>query len=501
MCSSVPGMRRLAAERHQRERRERGEHRDERRGQVEAPVRAVGDHVLLADQLAEVGDRLQQAHRARRGSGRGASACRPISLRSKTVMNAKNAIRPLTSMNALITVTNTPSGIRPAPRSCRRRRPGRRPRRSGPRRRRACARACRARSSRRRRGAPRRAAPSAMPSRSASSRATHDLVGCAGTRAARCARPRRRRTAGAARWRAGPSLLARRRRQVGRARAPSPAGARRTASGARQADGLPGQPGEQRATTRPRRQEGARRARLELELEVAAGGGQHRQLGRARRAGARQHGAQALRAALEIRDRAVLLERGGRGQDDVRPERRRRREERARDDRLAALQRGLPALGLGEARERVGVAEHDEHLQRARPRRGAAPPRRRRGSRGRAGRARSGPSGTASTPPGPSPRPAACATAAAAATAAGSVAISTGCSAARSASRDLARGDAPGRDVVEVAAAAAGEQQARAAAHGLAHAQLEHARRVADLALARRRRSGRRGRARRCGAA
>ena len=63
MCSSVPGMRRLAAERDQRERGERGEHRDERRRQVEAPVRALGDHVLLADQLAEVGDRLQQAHR------------------------------------------------------------------------------------------------------------------------------------------------------------------------------------------------------------------------------------------------------------------------------------------------------------------------------------------------------------------------------------------------------------------------------------------------------
>ena len=38
---------------------------------------------------------------------------------------------------------------------------------------------------------------------------------------------------------------------------------------------------------------------------------------------------------------------------------------------------------------------------------------------------------------------------------------------------------------VEVDAAAAGEQQARAAAHGLAHAQLEHAGRVAQLALAR----------------
>ena len=49
---------------------------------------------------------------------------------------------------------------------------------------------------------------------------------------------------------------------------------------------------------------------------------------------------------------------------------------------------------------------------------------------------------------------------------------------------DVAGRDAPGRDVVEVAAAAAGEQQARPAAHGLAHAQLEHARRVAELALA-----------------
>ena len=49
----------------------------------------------------------------------------------------------------------------------------------------------------------------------------------------------------------------------------------------------------------------------------------------------------------------------------------------------------------------------------------------------------------------------------------------------------LARGETPGRDVVEVAAAAAGEQQPRAAAHGLADAQLEHARGVAQLALAR----------------
>ena len=49
---------------------------------------------------------------------------------------------------------------------------------------------------------------------------------------------------------------------------------------------------------------------------------------------------------------------------------------------------------------------------------------------------------------------------------------------------DLARRDAAGRDEVEVAAAAAGEQQARSAAHGLSHAQLEHACGVADLALA-----------------
>ena len=49
---------------------------------------------------------------------------------------------------------------------------------------------------------------------------------------------------------------------------------------------------------------------------------------------------------------------------------------------------------------------------------------------------------------------------------------------------DLAGGDVTGGDVVEVAAAAAGEQQARAAAHGLAHAQLEHAGGVAELALA-----------------
>ena len=63
MCSSRARDARLAAERDQRERGERGEHRDERRRQVEAAVRALGDHVLLADQLAEVGDRLQQAHR------------------------------------------------------------------------------------------------------------------------------------------------------------------------------------------------------------------------------------------------------------------------------------------------------------------------------------------------------------------------------------------------------------------------------------------------------
>ena len=51
-------------------------------------------------------------------------------------------------------------------------------------------------------------------------------------------------------------------------------------------------------------------------------------------------------------------------------------------------------------------------------------------------------------------------------------------------SLDLARGDAAGGDVVEVAAAAVREQQARSAPHGLSHAQLEHACRVADLALA-----------------
>ena len=96
-----------------------------------------------------------------------------------------------------------------------------------------------------------------------------------------------------------------------------------------------------------------------------------------------------------------------------------------------------------------------------------------------------GPSGTAITPPGPSPSPAACATAAAAATAAGSVAISTGMLGVAQRGLDLARGDAAGGDVVEVAAAAVREQQARSAAHGLAHAQLEHACRVADLALAR----------------
>ncbi len=96
-----------------------------------------------------------------------------------------------------------------------------------------------------------------------------------------------------------------------------------------------------------------------------------------------------------------------------------------------------------------------------------------------------GPSGRAITPPGPSPRPAACATAAAVATAAGSVAISTGCAAALSAEEISLASMRAGRDEVEVAAAAAGEQQPRSTPHGLSHAQLEHARGVADLALAR----------------
>ena len=58
---SRAGHRRLAAERDQREGADGAEERDERRQQVQPRPRAVGDDVLLARHLAEVGDGLQQA--------------------------------------------------------------------------------------------------------------------------------------------------------------------------------------------------------------------------------------------------------------------------------------------------------------------------------------------------------------------------------------------------------------------------------------------------------
>ena len=54
----------LGAERHQGERRDRAEECDERRGKEQARSRAVGDRVLLLQELAQVRDRLQEADRA-----------------------------------------------------------------------------------------------------------------------------------------------------------------------------------------------------------------------------------------------------------------------------------------------------------------------------------------------------------------------------------------------------------------------------------------------------
>ena len=220
---------------------------------------------------------------------------RPISLRSKTVMKAKNAIRPLTRMKALMSVTNTPSGIRPAPRSLQA------PSTGAPSQAKRTAPAASVRESvavpvvvpPAWRTATR--APSAMPRRSASSRAS---------------------TISSARWNASRSVRATAapensgRRPIARSPSLLAAGAGRcAAAGASPAGGRLN--GERRALARspprsaPRTagtasatpREGARRARLELELEVAAGRSEHRQLGRhaCRR---RQHRAQALRAAL-----------------------------------------------------------------------------------------------------------------------------------------------------------------------------------------------------------
>ena len=446
-------------------------------------MRAVGDHVLLADQLAEVGDRLQQAHRADAvGAVARLQAADQLALEDgHEGEEAHQAVdedegldqrdeHPVGHQACPSTVQAPSTG---APSQAKRTAPGASVRES---------RAVPGRRAARVAHRDGRALGDAEAQRVLARE--HDLV-AALERESLGARDRgARRTAGGARRRAGRRPPAATCGAARAAREPCRRRGRALASGAVRPIVSQREPGEERRGLG----HAAERARRARRRARARGGGRRPRARRARAAtpaGARQDGAQALRASLEVRDRAVLLERGGRGQDDVRPERRRRREERARDDRLAALQRGLPALGLGEARERIGVAEHDQHLQRAvlgaaqhlrgvvavaegveaalvgplghgehaaravAPGRRRAPARRGRGHGGGLGRDQDGMLGGAQR------------------------------------GLDLARGDAAGGDVVEVAAAAAREQQARAAAHGLAHAQLEHAGGVADLALAR----------------
>ncbi len=146
---------RLAAERHQRERGERGEHRDERRGQVERRcARRRGSRSACGSSLPRSAIGCSRPiGPTRLGPWRVCS--RPISLRSKTVMKAKKRHQPVDEDEGLDhgdERRRRASGL--LPRSCRRRRPAHRPRRSAPLRGRACARASPARSSCRPRGAP-----------------------------------------------------------------------------------------------------------------------------------------------------------------------------------------------------------------------------------------------------------------------------------------------------------------------------------------------------------
>ena len=395
-----PRDRRLAAERDQRERRERGEHRDERRRQVQPPVRAVGDHVLLADQLAEVGDRLQEAERAD-AVGAVARLHAADQLALEDGHEREEGHQPVGEDERLDQRDEHPVRHQSAPLDGRGAVDGRAvPGEAHGAGRRACARA--------------RAVPVVAPPawRTVTARALgdaeplgvgagdHDLVAALEARAARCARPRRRRRAGGGRSRRGPRRPAsatsgggrrgRRARRRRRGRAAASGACSPIVSQVRPANSGAA------AATRANARDGLASS---SSSRCAAGGRE------ARRARARRRPAAARTAAGAAC--------GPRGSSSCRPSRaptvagrmtcaqsaRRRREERARDDRLAALQRRLPALRLGEARERVRVAEHDEHLQRAVL--GAAQ------HVGRVvavaervqRRARSGPPGTASTPP------------------------------------------------------------------------------------------------------
>ena len=65
-----------AADRHDREREERGHDREVRREAEDRRSAGVGARLLLEEQLDAVGERLEQAERARRGRARCGSACR-----------------------------------------------------------------------------------------------------------------------------------------------------------------------------------------------------------------------------------------------------------------------------------------------------------------------------------------------------------------------------------------------------------------------------------------
>ncbi len=99
-------------------------------------------------------------------------------------------------------------------------------------------------------------------------------------------------------------------------------------------------------------------------LELATQLAQERELRDDARRG-RERRAKPLHPALEVRRRALLLERRRRGQDHVGPAGRLVREQRRHDDGLGALQRAAPAVGVRATRHRIGVAEQHQHLELA----------------------------------------------------------------------------------------------------------------------------------------
>ena len=237
---------------------------------------------------------------------------RPISLRSNTVMKAKKRHQPVREDERLDQRDEHAVRHLRRPRRCSgRRRRARRPRRSARRPGRACARGA---------AVPRRR-PAGMPHGHGRAGGDAEALGVARGRARsrRCAGRRAARVrATAAPEKSGRRPTARRPSVAG-AGAAAPAGAgsatlrgaaagrrRRAAPGARCASQVrPANSGVAASDARER----ARALAVELEAEMRARRREHGELGGRHRPAAGANGPQPLRAPLEVRDRAVLLDR------------------------------------------------------------------------------------------------------------------------------------------------------------------------------------------------